>query len=239
MRRIFQFFPILCTLLLVAFGFGMPRLAALALDRGLEREVTRLEDPAVTLDLFQDADFFHTLELFQSRRSQIQLDEGYQMTEEEAAQASQRIMAALGAWGSVDSAPIVTPYLVSSATARITSGVFWLCLWNSQEGERQVLWLDDQTGLMVAFQGGFPAVMEEYKYAIYREPAYAVAEYCRLYYPAEHIQLLTENPSSDAEYDKQGYGTTYTLSLVRETEDGEVHFLLPLQASVTGVNFNL
>lgn len=240
MRRAVRFLPVLCTLLLVGLGAGMPRLAALALDRGLAREVSRREAPSVSLELLQDADFFHTLELFQRRTSQIELSEGYRMTAEEAVQAAQAVLAELGAGGPADTAPEAIPYLFSDADTQNTSGVFWRCIWDGgAEEEDQLLWLDDQTGLMVGFQGFFHRTVKEEKYAVFQEPASAVAEYCRRNYPVETVKLALE-PSDNylAQYPESG-APVHTLSLVRDEGGREVALRLPLRSAGQWVGFNL
>lgn len=240
MRRAVRLLPVLCTLLLVGLGAGMPRLAALALDRGLAREVSQREAPSVSLELLQDADFFHTLELFQRRTSQIQLSEGYRMTAEEAAQAAQAILADLGAGAPADAVPEAIPYLFSDADTQNTSGVFWRCAWDSGgKAEAQLLWLDDQTGMMVGFQGAFRGTVLDEKYAVFQEPATAVAEYCRLNYPVETVKLALESSDNYLAAYPESDAPAYILSLVRDEDGREVVLRLPLWTTGRWVNFNL
>ena len=63
MRRFKQFLPVLGTLLVLALGAAMPRLALLAMDGRMEQETTQLTNTGISLTLTQEADLFRALAL--------------------------------------------------------------------------------------------------------------------------------------------------------------------------------
>ena len=65
-------------------------------------------------------------------------------------------------------------------------------MWTDDAGAREILWLDDGSGLMVALQirVGVPTVSIVKN--PYQEPVMAVAEYCRTNYPVDEVSVALE-----------------------------------------------
>lgn len=214
MKRLVKIAPVLCTLLLLALGAYMPHLASLVLDRRLEQAVTLREDAQVSLELSQAPDFFELLELFQRDHSLIELTEGSRMTATEAQSAAIAALLALKLDGMVlHDVPETTPVLLTSKGTPGLSGIFWRCIWTGDD--QAVLWLDDQTGLMVGFQGQFDmttfVTVKEYltlNQELSREAAAKLQEYCELYYPSDGAEMTLNA--------EEKYACDYTLTLYRE-----------------------
>ena len=192
MRWLRRAAPAVCTLALVALGAGLPYLSALVLDGRLERETVRREDLHVSLDMARETDFFEMLALIGGEMSVVDLPEGRGMTEEEARKAAMAAREKLPGPGGVSLDPEVTPLLVTSKTAPELSGVFWNCVWD-EKGEKEQLWLDDQTGRTVAFSlrmgdGAFVSkdatVAEAERYAQALEQA---VDFLRAEYPVDAV----------------------------------------------------
>ena len=233
MRRFVKWLPILCTAVLLGTGFFMPRLAALTLDRRLEQEVIQRENSAVSLTLNRERDFFETLELFAVSNTQVELSEGEHRKRAEVEDTAVWIVWELTAGGRLYDVPEVTPVLMTNKDAG-WSGVFWRCVWSDSKGMDEVLWLDDQSGKLVALQGRLgPSVTEKKTYVatvepVFQEAAVNLADFLRLHYPAENIRL-----SLGAE------DGNYTLALLRETDGREVVHSLPLRLRGEWLYFNL
>lgn len=216
MKRFARFFPVLCTLLVLGLGAAMPSLAALALDGRLEQEITQMDNTGITLPLAQEEDFFRTLALFGGSHSQVELSTGARMTAAEAQDAAAEALAGLRHWGTVYTDLHAAPVLLTSRDAPGLSGVFWHVSWYVPSGAQETLWLDDQTGQLVAFAGevaGSAAVLVEDREtaveesSIYPEVVLAAAEFCRLHYPVDEVMLARET-------DDWGDGD-FRLTLVR------------------------
>ena len=190
MRRLAQVFPVLCTLVLLGLGLNLPRLTSALLDGRLEREVVRREDVHASLALSGDTDFFQTLELFASSHSQVSLEAGYGMTGQQAQAAALDVIQELALNGRVYVAPEVTPMLLTSTDTPGLSGVFWRCVWGGGAGPHETLWLDDQSGNLVALQGrvGPPAYIATVKSPFPEEAVY-LASYCQTHYDADVISM--------------------------------------------------
>lgn len=232
MRRNLHIFPLLCTLLLVVTGAALPRITALGLDSRLLKETTRWEDPHVTLVLSRELDFFQTLALFAAPQSQIDLTEGRVMTAQQARDAAVEILEELGAAGMVYTDPSVTPVLIADKEDPGLSGVFWRCVWTGDDGKQETLWLDDGSGQMAALQArvGLPTVYAKSQEE-FQEPALALAEFCRKYYPVDEVKLAL-NPVSEAYSD-------YTLVLLKGGEDSGGTCSIPLRLRGGWLYFNL
>lgn len=205
MRRLARALPVLCTLLLLGLGASMPRLASLALDRRLEREITRLDDPTVSLELAQGPDFFQALALARTQSTVIQLTEGRRMTQEEAIDAALGLLQALALDGGGYTIDQAMPVLLSSRDVPGLTGVFWQCMWSDGKGQGGVVLLDDQSGLAVSFTLPVRAATVSYVSGGFAEAAMDAAEYCRLHFPVSTVKLAAA-----------GDGTNYTLTLYRE-----------------------
>ena len=209
MRRLARVLPVLCTLLLLGLGASMPRLASLALDRRLEREITRLDDPTVSLELTQGPDYFQALALARTQSTMIQLTEGRRMTQEEAVAAALELLQALALDGGVYTIDQAMPVLLSSRDVPGLTGVFWQCIFLDGKGRGSFILLDDQSGLPVSFTLPAGAATVSYVSGGFAEAAMDAAEYCRIHFPVSTVKLAAA-----------GDGTNYTLTLYRE-EAGE------------------
>ncbi len=231
MKRLIQSGPVILTLLLLFLGVNMPRLTSLFLDRRLEGETVQREDNYVSLKLEEDRDFFQTLDLFQSVHSQVVLSEGYRMSAEEVQKAASDIWLKLSLSDMVYMTPDVTPILITSKDSPALSGVYWLCVSEGEKGFQSILWLDDQSGEMVAFQSRVK--QSDSSSNMFDEAAMKTAEYCRLYYPVDTVKLALDTVETDnesyikiRENDSIGiatamaeYDTNYTVKLIR-SQDG-------------------
>lgn len=192
MKRTAKLIPVLLTLLLLCVGAALPRMTALALDRRLLGETSQREDVQVSLVLTQDMDVLEALAFFDLGQSQVELARGRRMTAEEVKAAAADTMDRLPALGMVDTVPAVTPVLVTSRDDPGLCAVYWRCVWTDVAGAREILWLDDGSGLMVALQirVGVPTVSIVKN--PYQEPVMAVAEYCRTNYPVDEVSVALE-----------------------------------------------
>ncbi len=239
--KISNILAVLCTLLLVAAGACLPQVVSRLLDRRLWRETTKREDAYVSLLLSQTPDLFRTLELFRTQHSEILLSEGYRMTEQEVKDAAagaltEFLTPSLQEDGAVYVHPKVTPVLLTGGEAPALSGVFWHCVWEDGIGEDEVLWLDDESGKMVAYQGYLrqPTFVESeyliaYAVGTPEDAARQVAEFCRRYYPVDDVQLALEKTDVDGEryslvLSKGSDGRTETCSVPLGLRDGWISF---------------
>ena len=197
MTRVWTIAAILFTLLLLMSSAFMPPLAFFILDHQLENEMMQKENADVSLVLSQNLDFFRALDLFRNQQSQIELTEGYRMTEEDVS-ASAHAMILF--FGNVYSAPEVTPVLITSQESIGLSGVYWRCVWRDTAGGQEILWLDVQSGQMVGFQGrvmvSSRAVDDEAKgnyLVIYEELLSVMVDFCRAYYPVDDVDLTDQS----------------------------------------------
>ena len=152
MKRIGTVAAIACTLALVFLGAAMPNLATRALDHRLEKKTIERTTTAPSLTYGSEPDYLQALELFASAHSQITLSEGVYMTEDEARAAAESLLDHL----QVDRLPppdlVATPLLATSNDAGGVSGVYWVCTWEYADGVSGLIWLDDATGMAVAFE---------------------------------------------------------------------------------------
>lgn len=201
MRRFKQFLPVLGTLLVLALGAAMPRLALLAMDGRMEQETTQLTNTGISLTLTQEADLFRALALFGGSHTQVELPEGARMTAREAEDAAAEVLAQIRAWSMVYTDLQAVPVLLTSRDAPGLSGVFWRVIWHGPTGAQETLWLDDQTGQMVAFAGavsGSSTVWVEDRetaveeFLIFPQAVWNAAEFCRVHYPVDEVKLGRE-----------------------------------------------
>lgn len=192
MKRNAKLIPVLLTLLLLCVGAALPRMTALALDRRLLGETSQREDDQVSLVLTQDMDFLEALAFFDLGQSQVELAGGRRMTAEEVRAAAADTMVRLSSLGTVYPVPAVTPVLITSRDDPGLCAVYWRCVWTDDAGTREILWLDDGSGLMVALQSrvGVPTV--SFVKSPYQEPVLTVAEYCRANYPVDEVKVALE-----------------------------------------------
>lgn len=203
--------PILGTAALLALGAYMPQLASMAMDDRLEREITRLDDASVSLELSKGLDLFQALDLYRTRSLVLDVEDGHRMTEEEAAKAARDAMNTLSPDTGGHTAPDeITPLLLLDAQSSPSlAGYYWQCIWRGDDRQPQVMWLDDQSGLMVAYLGTMQIdTLRHTSFISKEDPARRVEEFCRNYYPV-----------SDVECENLG-GGDYLMTLFREEQDG-------------------
>lgn len=236
MKRILNIIPIMFTLIFLGVGLYMPHLTSLVLDYQLKQEITQRENSHISLVLPESSDFFYTLELFDINQSQIELIEGYRMLKSDVINTAIETMVKITN-GNMKSTmivvkdkdineytsispiiyllPEVTPVLIANKDIPSLSGVFWHCVWSDENG-KEILWLDDKTGKMVAFQGKMilPSISEnETRYvkiddeASFDKIASAISEFCQSYYPIDDVMLKLEEENSSF--------SNYTLTLIR------------------------
>lgn len=210
MKQLNRIGPVLGTLLLLALGANMPRLASAALDHSLGQELIQRENGSASLALATKTDFFQTLQIFQSRYAQVELPEGYHLTAQEAEAAAIEAVLELGMSGTVYETPEVTPVLLTSKEGADLSGVFWHCAWVGTDGAPEVLWLDDQSGTMVSFQLKVGSTMTYVSKDIVPDEVVETAEFCRLNYPVDNAILAFETAGKTDSY--------YKLTLTQEEE---------------------
>lgn len=224
--------PVLLTTTVVAVGAGIPLFASEFMDRQLEHETKRWEDTSVSLVLSQEGDFFQTLELFRSDHSQVELTEGEAMDAEKAREAAQYAAALLALGIPMEEEPSVVPMLFASSGAPVSSGIFWYCTWGVDQEQTQ-LWIDDQSGRMVAFES--PIAPSELYAADspFHEAAFNVLEYCQTQYPIESLDYEVDQDVVGGETPAAAEGSvgedlqtterfaTYLVTLSR-TVDGRI-----------------
>ncbi len=221
MRLMKKALPLVCTLLLLALGFSMPRLAALLMDQQLEADKTQLKQSNISFTLAQEADIFQTLTRFTEGHVQVILSEGYRMTAKEVTDAAIRARAAtLNTTGYVE-APRVTPILLSSRYDPSTSAVFWKCVWWDTSSQQVILWLDDQSGQMVSLTGRAPPNTLSTANTKFPPVVTNLAEYCRLNYPVDSVKLSIDGATvKEARYTilmtktKNGQEETHAVSIL-------------------------
>ena len=156
MRILRKSIPFLCILLLFGLGISLPNIGAWLIDHQLEQEVTTQEDHMDALALSQPLSLTETLLLMAGSRTAIEVEDNYKMTPEEVAKSVADALMELESVGIVMPAANnmeMTPMLLTSKTETGLSGIFWHCTWKDSDVEENSIWLDDMTGLMVAFRG--------------------------------------------------------------------------------------
>ncbi len=228
MNRASRIVPVLATGLLVALGASTPLIASLAVDRQLEQQTSRWDVGGVSLVLSQDDDPFQALELFSSDHSQVELNGGSAMGADEAAQAAAEAAGELLLTVPAREEVVAVPMLFATSRTPASSGVFWCCTW----GDGNVLWVDDQSGRMVAFAGW---VGPSSLYAVdspFHEAVFSVLEYCEARYSVDSVKYDYEmeqgsaaarmddaEQDDDVAVDDDVVSARFTVDLVR-TEDG-------------------
>ncbi len=240
MRRFKQFLPVLGTLLVLALGAAMPRLALLAMDGRMEQETTQLTNTGISLTLTQEADLFRALALFGGSHTQVELPEGARMTAREAEDAAAEVLAQIRAWSMVYTDLQAVPVLLTSRDAPGLSGVFWRVIWRGPDGAQETLWLDDQTGQMVAFAGavsGSSTVWVEDRetaveeFLIFPQAVWNAAEFCRVHYPVDEVKLGRET---------DGWADgNFQLTLLRTRDGVEETAAIRLSLREGKLNFNI
>lgn len=231
-KKLRNILALCCTLLLLAFGVLMPRLTSSVLDRRLAQEVLQRENAAVSLVLAQELDFLQALALFSAQTTQVELSGGSRMTAEEAAAAAIDALLELPTATAVFAAPEATPYLVTDRDVPGRSAVFWRCAWDGDDG-KEVLWLDDQTGRMVAYQGrtGMSKSFAVPSDGTVPEAVSKIVDYCRKYYPVQ-----------DASVEAAEQDGAYRVLLVEAGKQGEsaaLTYTIPLRLWDNWIYFNL
>lgn len=242
--------PVLLTVLVVSVGACIPLFASAAMDRQLEHETKRWEDTSVSLVLSQEGDFFQTLELFRSDRSQVELSEGEAMDAEKAREAALYAAALLGLEASAEEGPNVVPMLFASSGAPVSSGIFWQCTWGEGEGQT-FLWIDDQSGRMVALESPLAPSELYAQDSPFHEAAFNVLEYCQTQYPIDALDYEVDQDFSGNEVPvapeeagaeavaQAGRFATYQVTLSR-TVDGRTEACpVPMVLDGDRIFFNL
>lgn len=200
MKRILKLTPVLCILLLLALGVNMPLLVSFAVDRQMEKEIVQREDAYTSLSLAEERDFFQTLSLFHSAGSQVFLSEGYHMTTAEAEEVSKEIMMELSFSDMIYTVFEIKPVLLASKDTAGDSGVYWRCVFGSDSEVQGILWLDDQTGKMVAYRTRFFSTDLTPYSNPFHNAVIKTAEYCHQQYPVDEVKMasgiLSETDSS-------------------------------------------
>ena len=244
MKQILRATAIICVLLLLGLGAVMPRLASRFLDHQLESERIRLENQSFSLQLVQEVDFFQTLALLRGTNTQVELSEGYRMTEAEVTAAVLVAIAELYAVGIAHGIPDVTPILLTSRDTPGLSGVFWYCEWRDEDQMKEFMWLDDQSGQVVAFrlrveQANLATDGENFPVTVW-----IAAEYCLTHYPIDttdlsHAVAYAEGNTSADSVDGAESTGNYTITLFREREGLEERCLIPVILLDNWLSFNL
>lgn len=256
MKKAAHIVPVLLTVLLVAVGAGIPLIASSFVDRQLEHETKQWEDTSVSLVLSQEGDFFQTLELFRSDdHSQVELSEGESMTAEEAMKAAAGAAVQLELTVPAQEELSVTPMLFASSGTPVSSGIFWYCMWSDGDSQT-VLWIDDQSGRVVAFDGW---VGPSELYAVdspFHEAVFSVLEYCQTQYPIDSLEYDLDQATGkedgatalDGEAVVEGEATeanvyqrfaSYTVILSRSVDGLSEECALPLILDGERIYFNL
>lgn len=244
MKRFAWAAPLLITVLLLLLGVNMPRLVSLVLDHRLEAELVRREDTRFSLALTGETDFLETLELFHSKNTQISLSDGCRMTAEEVETAAVDVLAQLAISDTtVYEAPEVTPMLVTGQEKASLSGVFWRCVWKRPDGSREILWMDDQNGLMAALQVKITGPVDDTIRA-FREPIMRVAELCRKQYPVKNVILGSiAQGENNSDYSiilsDEKDGSDYSIILTDEKDGAEETYTVPIRLRDEWLYFNI
>lgn len=260
-KKIFALVPVLCTLLLLGIGVSMPSLASAFLDYRLKQDVTQREDIQVSLDLTQSMDFFNTLMNFDIGQSHIEMTDGYRMTLTEAKteafrliQQINRVFTEYGVEGwdgyhvepsgdddPADSYPAALPLLIANIQFPSQSGIFWECSWTWPDSDEQTtLWLDDQSGRLVAFYGSFRTNSSTSSHDYIKEYpsekiAAATADFCESYYHVNSVQAVQRPVAEDpSQFDP----LLYELDFTRKTGDDTLSFSIPLDLRYDRLYFN-
>lgn len=175
----------LCTLLMLALGCVLPRLSAIAQDQRLVREVIEREEPQIALTLENPGVLLETMALMEQPHTELRLSEGGRMTKVEAQDSAAALREKLAGLGLVGSTPAGPPesevLLIASREEKVHTAILWRCFWR-EDGDSFILWLDDESGKLVAFQGvlngGASAVAMKGR----ADTLSLVAEFCRSYY---------------------------------------------------------
>lgn len=189
----------LCTALILILGAVMPRLAAAVLDRHLVSEVQTLENTAVSLSMEQETDRFSRLCLFQelirNNNYAVPLPEGYHMTKDEV-RAAAKTLAGMGY--ERDFEEFVPVLLAGNDPSQELSGIFWECTTTHDNGEMEMVWVDDQSGLIVAgmLRLDLPSLSYGQVGALAKLDAVARYEdFCRDNYAVEQVSSSEETES--------------------------------------------
>lgn len=231
MIRYLRFLPVLTIILLMGVGIVMPHLTVVLLDHQIEKDMVQLDNISVKLMLAQDNDFFRMLEVFHGGYSQIEVSEGYRMTAEEAKAAAGEILPSLTASGRVYSEPEVTPVLFTSKDDPSLSAFFWCCVWQDLPDAAEMMWLEDQSGQMVAFQAKVITATLSAPNSPFAEAALRVAEFCRTRYPVGKAELSLA-------VDVHSYND-YVITLFQEDGDQERTYSLSLRLRDEWLYFNM
>ena len=199
MNRLGTMTALLRTFLLLLLSAFLPPLTFFILDHQLENEIMQREDTDISLKFSQNLDFFRTLDLFRSQQTQIELTEGYEgyrMTEADVSAAAKGMILS---FGNVYSAPEVTPVLITNKDSLGLSGIFWRCVWGDDAGGQEIMWLDDQSGQMVGFQGRIMVSAEteikssDNSVAAFAESVYIMGDFCSTYYPVDDVFVTNKS----------------------------------------------
>lgn len=248
--------PVLLVALLVAVGASIPLIASSFVDRQLQHETKQWEDTSVSLVLSQEEDFFQTLELFRSHdRSQVELPGGEGMTAEEAMKAAASAAVQLELTVPAPDGLSATPMLFASSGAPVSSGIFWCCTWGDGDSQT-VLWIDDQSGRVVAFDGWVGPSELYAADSPFHEAVFSVLEYCQTQYPIDSLEYDLDQAaekdnaaiSSDGGVVVEGEAAeanvyqrfaSYTVVLSRSVDGLTEECALPLMLDGERIYFNL
>lgn len=119
---------------------------------------------------------------------------------------------------------VVTPVLFvgTDENSAVQSGVFWCCRWTDSDAQSQVLWLDDESGLMVGlmfenylYDGSSDDSLSE-SYTDVPESIDLLVKYCRMYYSADNVEINNEwdgNYSIILTKEQNGVKSVYPISV--------------------------
>lgn len=239
-----------CILSLLALGYFMPYLAGEALDRSLSHGAWEMEDRGVSLTLTEETDALSRMELFTQiidhEHTAVELQEGGELAGIGAKAAAEQVMDRLGGISVLDAA---VPYLLTGEdkSGQTRSGIFWRCVRDAGSESEGMIWIDDQTGLLMGFD--LPADMfyflgEGRSWEVF---ATQVLEFCVAHYSVNGLysDRLRED-ETDAKDPKKGVETPITprgmelavhMELTRD--EGSISYTALLEIGADRIRFNM
>lgn len=215
MRRIKNALLVLFTLLLVAAGAVMPAAVSYIQDSyGPILEESRSFD-SFSLTLREEADLGRTLKLIAGSDyyvAEVQTSEHARLSEGQALDAAQEVLAELAQHGLLDGLPqeLSTPD-VWPQTLVFSDGTDEISMWSiSWHDGPEYLWLDDAAGKAVMISVGCPSYSAKYIFNVDSEPIYAQAENWRQFladYYGTEVQIAEDEWFDDS----VRFALTFTL----------------------------
>lgn len=231
MKKTGWILPFFCTVMVLCLGLYMPRIASSVLDYNLRTQIKQMENSNISLTLSENADYFDRAYLFNSLitmgNSSIELSEKSQVCRllpDEAERIAVETISYIGAYNMARGELVVTPVLFvgTDENSAVQSGVFWCCRWTDSDAQSQVLWLDDESGLMVGlmfenylYDGSSDDSLSE-SYTDVPESIDLLVKYCRMYYSADNVEINNEwdgNYSIILTKEQNGVKSVYPISV--------------------------